>query len=288
MPRHLRIHVPGSLYHLMARGNNGRAVYLGAADYEGFLQALETTRERYPFFLYAYVLMPNHFHLLVEVKEIPTGRLMQALLTSYAHRFNRVHKRYGHVFQGRYKAIVCERDSYLLELVRYLHLNPVRAGLVKRPGEWRWSGHGEYLGTAQRRLIDAGPVLGELATPGRYEAFVREGMKGGYRQEWHPGDSAPFLGAEEFVKRVAKRREPSHSRRSVPMEVLWKEAAKEARLSPEALHHGGRSTRLVEARDGFIRRAVLEGGYQAAAVASFLGCHPSNISRALQKGATSS
>jgi REP element-mobilizing transposase RayT len=284
MARHPRIHAPGVLYHLMARGNNGQAVYLSRGDYEAFLEALQTVRARYPFSLYAYVLMPNHFHLLVEAQEEPTSRWMQALLTKHARRFNRVHGRRGHVFEGRYKAIVCERETYLLELVRYIHLNPVRAGLVKEPGAWKWSGHGEYMGMAKRGLIDPGPVRGQLRTSTRYEAFVREGLKGRYRKEWHPGDSAPFLGAEEFVQRVAKRRKPSSSRRVPPVDVLWRQAATRAGLDREALRHGGRSGRLVAVRDGFIRRAVLECGYRAATVARFLGCHPSNISRALRKG----
>ncbi len=287
MARHPRIHVPGLLYHLMARGNNGQAVYLAPADYEAFLSALQTTRERYPFSLYAYVLMPNHFHLLLEVQETPTGRLMQAVLTGYARRFNRVHRRRGHVFQGRYKAIVCERDRYLLALVRYLHLNPVRAGLVKRPGDWQWSGHGEYLGRTLRGLIDPGPVRGELTTPAQYEAFVRAGLKEGYQAEWHPGESAPFLGTEQFVQRIAKRKDPPLPSHPVPIEGLWQEAAEQAGLSPEALRHGGRTTRLVAAREGFIRRAVWEGGHRASAVAAFLGCHASTISRALQKRASS-
>ena len=151
----------------MARGNNGYAVFLVPADYEAFLQALQTTRECYLFALSAYVLMPNHFHLLLEVGAASTGRMMQALLTGYARRFNRIHRRHGHVFQGQYKAIVCERESYLLELVRYIHLNPVRAGLLKRPGDWQWSGPGEYLGTVKRGLIDPGPGRGQLATPAR-------------------------------------------------------------------------------------------------------------------------
>lgn len=150
MPRHPRIHASGLLYHLMARGNNGQPTFLDQTDYDGFLTALQTTRGRYPFRLYAYVLMPNHVHLLVEVGATPTGKLMQALFTAYVRAFNRRHRRRGHLFQGRYKAIVCDRDSYLLELVRYIHLNPVRAGLVQRPGEWpgvgmvsTWAGTGE-------------------------------------------------------------------------------------------------------------------------------------------------
>src|SRR5947209_1087353 len=185
MPRHPRIHASGLLYHVMARGNNGQEIFLKGNDYEAFLEALDTVRKRYPFYLYAYVLMSNHFHLLLEVIEAPTARIMQSLLTGYARRFNAINRHKGHLFQGRYKAIVCDRDSYLLELVRYIHLNPVRAGLVRRPGEWQWSGHREYLGKEKSGLIDSGPVMGQLRTTARYEAFIRNGAKVNYRAEWH-------------------------------------------------------------------------------------------------------
>src|SRR5262245_2379405 len=151
MPRHPRVHAQGLLYHVMARGNDGRKVFLKDSDYEAFLDGLAVVRKRYPFYLYAYVLMSNHFHLLLEVQQASTGRVLQSLLTGYARRFNRTHRHRGHLFQGRYKAIVCDRDSYLLELVRYIHLNPVRAKMVKRPGEWQWSGHGEILRQGETR-----------------------------------------------------------------------------------------------------------------------------------------
>jgi hypothetical protein len=96
-----------------------------------------------------------------------------------------------------------------LELVRYIHLNPVRAKMVKRPAEWRWSGHGDYLGNEKRGLIDSGPVMGELKTAARYEAFIREGAKVNYRGEWRPGDGAPFLGPERFVKKYRQRNSPA-------------------------------------------------------------------------------
>jgi REP element-mobilizing transposase RayT len=176
----------------MARGNDGQKIFLGQNDCQAFLEALGVVRKRYPFYLYAYVLMSNHFHLLLEVQRSPTARILQSLLTGYVRRFNRSHRHKGHLFQGRYQAIVCDRESYLLELVRYIHLNPVRAGMVKRLGEWPWSGHGEYLGKDKRGLIDAGPVMEELRTAARYEAFVREGARESYRAEWHPGDHAHF------------------------------------------------------------------------------------------------
>jgi len=167
-------------------------IFLGQSDYQAFIEALRIVRQRYPFSLYAYVLMSNHFHLLLEVDRFSTARILQSLLTGYVRRFNRSHRRRGHLFEGRYKAIVCDRDSYLLELVRYIHLNPVRAEMVKRAGEWRWSGHREYLGKEKSGLIDSRPVMEEFRTAARYEAFIREGAKVNYRAEWHPGDGAPF------------------------------------------------------------------------------------------------
>ena len=146
----------------MARGNDGQKIFLNKSDYQAFIEALGTVRQRYPFFLYAYVLMSNHFHLFLEVHRLPTARILQSLLTGYVRRFNKIHCRRGHLFEGCYKAIVCDRDSYLLQLVRYIHLNAVRAAMVKRPGEWQWSGHGEYLGKEKRGLIDSGPVMGKL------------------------------------------------------------------------------------------------------------------------------
>jgi len=285
MPRHLRVHAEGLLYHVMARGNDGQKIFLGENDYRAFTEALRNVRQRYPFSLYAYVLMPNHFHLLLEVQRFPTARILQSLLTGYARRFNKIHRRRGHLFEGRYKAVVCDRDSYLLELVRYIHLNPVRASLVKRPGKWQWSGHGEYLGKERRGLIDSGPVMGQLRTAARYEAFIRDGAKVNYRAEWHPGDGAPFLGPERFVKKIAKEEAvppPTSSRRATLRDLLKSVAAK-SRLSAEILLRKGRLGSVVNARDRFIRDAVLQQGYLASQVASFLNCHPSNISRALQK-----
>ena len=239
--------------------------------------------QRYPFSLYAYALMPNHFHLLLEVHRFPTARILQSLLTGYARRFNKVHRRRGHLFEGRYKAIVCDRDSYLLELVRYIHLNPVRASLVKRPGRWQRSGHGEYLGKQKRELIDSGPVIGQLRTPARYEAFIRYGAKVNCRAEWHPRDGAPFLGSEQFVKKIAKKTIPPPISRRSSLKDLLKSVAAKAGLPAETLLRKARLGSVVNARDRFVRDAVLQHGYLACQVASFLNCHPSNVSRALQK-----
>jgi putative transposase len=287
MPRHPRVHAEGLLYHVMARGNDGQKIFLSQSDYQAFIEALRTVRQRYPFSLYAYVLMSNHFHLLLEVDQVPTARILQSLLTGYVRRFNKIHHRRGHLFEGRYKAIVCDRDSYLLELVRYIHLNPVRAAMVKRPSQWQWSGHCEYLGKEKRGLIDSGPVMGELRTGARYEAFIRDGTKVNYRVEWHPGDGAPFLGPERFVKKIAKETILSPISRRASLKNLLKNVATKSGLSAEILLRKGRLASVVNARDQFIREAVLQQGYLASQVADFLACHPSNVSRALQKNQVS-
>ncbi len=283
MSRHPRVHGEGLLYHVMARGNDGQKIFLRQSDYQAFIEGLRSVRQRYPFYLYAYVLMSNHFHLLLEVDRYPTARILQSLLTGYVRRFNKIHARRGHLFEGRYKAIVCDRDSYLLELVRYIHLNPVRAALIKQPGDWRWSGHGEYLGKEKRGLIDSGPVLGELGTATRYAAFIGEGAKVNYRAEWHPGDGAPFLGPERFVKKISKETLLPPISRRVSLKDLVKRVAAKSGVPAEILLRKGRLANVVQTRDRFIREAVLEQGYLASQVAKFLACHPSNVTRALQK-----
>jgi REP element-mobilizing transposase RayT len=152
MPRHTRVHAEGLLYHVMARGNNGQNVFLRESDYQAFIEALRTVRQRYPFSLYAYVLMSNHFHLLLEVDRFPTARILQSLLTGYVRRFNKTHRRRGHLFEGRYKAI-CAIGIAIFGLVRYIHLSPVRARWSSGPA----SGSGAVtgiLGKGKSGLID--------------------------------------------------------------------------------------------------------------------------------------
>jgi REP element-mobilizing transposase RayT len=133
MARKPRIEFPGALYHVIARGNQRRRTFFNPEDYENYLSRLWSYHEKFHFTLYAHCLMPNHIHLLIESAEVPLSKIMQAIQFSYTQSFNRRHKKVGHLFQGRYKAVLCQKDEYLLELVRYIHLNPVRAGIVKDP-----------------------------------------------------------------------------------------------------------------------------------------------------------
>ncbi|MEE9122545.1 MAG: transposase, partial [Syntrophobacteria bacterium] len=141
MARRPRVHFPGAFYHVIARGNRGQEIFLDKQDYQLYLSFLREYKERYQVLLYAYTLMPNHVHLLIEVSESPLSRLMQSLQFRYTRNFNIKYKKWGHLFQGRYKAILCQKDSYFLELSAYIHLNAVRAGLVKDPAEYQWSSY---------------------------------------------------------------------------------------------------------------------------------------------------
>lgn len=144
MARPTRVHFPGAVYHVIARGNNRESVFLSDADKSYYLKLLARYKLKYPYSLYAYILMDNHLHLLLAVKEQPLARIMQGIQQSYTQYFNKVHARVGHVFQQRYKALLCRSDSYLLTLLRYIHLNPVRAGLSAGV-DYPWSSHRYYL-----------------------------------------------------------------------------------------------------------------------------------------------
>ena len=150
MARKSRVEFDGALYHVIARGNQRRDIFRDEADRETYLERIEHYRERYRCVVYAYVLMSNHVHLLIETGAVGLSKIMQGIQFSYTQRYNRRHRAVGHLFQGRYKAILCDRDAYLLELVRYIHLNSARMKHPQDPWKYRWSSHGAYLGRAVR------------------------------------------------------------------------------------------------------------------------------------------
>ena len=153
MPRIRRILLPGAIYHIIGRGIERRKIFLDTGDREEFLTRLEKSLCSSSYQCFAWALMPNHYHLLVRSSEKPLSSLMGPFLTGYAGRFNRRHKRVGHVFQNRYKSILCQEDAYLLELVRYIHLNPLRGRLVadiKELKRYPWYGHSCLLGKTRR------------------------------------------------------------------------------------------------------------------------------------------
>ncbi len=184
MPRNARIDIPGLLQHVIARGIERRPVFLDDQDKRAFwsrlLQILQETETT----CLAWTLLDNHFHLLLRPKKVKLAEVMRRLLTGYAVEFNLRHKRAGHLFQNRYKSIVCDEDPYLLELVRYIHLNPVRAGLISSLSEledFAWSGHAEILGKAANPLTSVDQVLAHFSrrrqtAKEKYQTFIADGL----------------------------------------------------------------------------------------------------------------
>jgi putative transposase len=160
MARKPRIEFEGALYHIIARGNQRQDIFRVREDFAKYLNLLARYKERYSFFLYAYALMKNHVHLLLETTQIPLSKILQGLQQSYTTYFNRKYSTVGHLFQGRYKAILCNKDEYLLTLIKYIHLNPLRAKVTKSLDDYLWSSHRAYLTTVQSsELLDTDFVL---------------------------------------------------------------------------------------------------------------------------------
>jgi len=205
-----RIEIKGGLYHVITRGNNRQLIFCDRSDYDRFLLQLANQKARLPFFLYAYCLMPNHVHLLIEQADDPISRIMQRLLTSFSQYHNRKYGKSGHLLQGRYKAILCQSDQYLAELVRYIHLNPVRARMVRSPEEFEYSSHRAYVGKDCAPLVDSEPLLRHFGARksqarNRFSVFVRAGMNLGHREELYSADEGRILGSEDFIEATKHR-----------------------------------------------------------------------------------
>jgi len=208
MARKPRIHVPGGLYHVMLRGNGGQAIFFSDADRYRLFLLVQDGVERFGHRIHAFCLMKNHIHLVVQAGDIPLSRIMQNLSFRYTRWVNSRHKRTGHLFQGRYKALLVDKDSYLLELVRYVHLNPVRAGMVTDPDVYQWSGHRAYLGEEHLTWLTCDAVLAQFGDSidmarAKYARFVMEGINETYRADFHQGgDDSRLLGEDRFLQQV--------------------------------------------------------------------------------------
>jgi REP element-mobilizing transposase RayT len=209
MARKPRIHAPGACYHVILRGNGKQDIFFDAPDRYRFYLLLQEGVERFGHRIHAFCLMTNHVHLAVQVADQPLSRIMQNLSFRYTRWVNGRHDRSGHLFQGRYKAVLIDGDAYLLELVRYIHLNPVRAGMVSSPGAYPWSGHKAYCGQETLPWLTTDVTLAMLSARRNtairaYVAFVNDGIGTGRRGEFHgeKADDSRFLGGDEFVSNL--------------------------------------------------------------------------------------
>ena len=290
MPRKPRIHFPGALYHVIARGNRGEKIFRNEKDYQLYLRFLSEYKDRYGFSLYAYTLMPNHIHLLIEVNEVPLSRLMQNLQFRYTRNFNIKYKNYGHLFQGRYKAILCEKDSYLLELSAYIHLNAVRAGLVNDPINYRWCSYRSYIRKEKdNNLVERNFLLSQFSDKKKvaikeYEHFVKARIGQGHRKDLYALKDQRFLGHDTFVEQVHRRfnEEPSFFY-TISIYEIVSEVSSALTISPDLFYSPTRNRQGAMGRSivGYVGRKV--GGHQMKGIAEHFHRDPVAISQGIKR-----
>ena len=207
MARPLRIEYPGAYYHVTSRGNERKAIFRDDQDREKFLDLLERAVEEFHLWLHCYVLMSNHYHLLLETPKGGLNRALRYLNGVYTQTFNRRHNRVGHLFQGRYKAILVDKESYLLELSRYVHLNPWRLKKSQDPFAYRWSSLAAYVSrVAAPKWLTTTEVLSYFGSKGKrgYKEFVADRMQTGVKTPWDEVKGQALIGSDEFVEEVAE------------------------------------------------------------------------------------
>jgi putative transposase len=321
MPRGPRLDAPGCLHHVIARGIERRPLFADDADREDLLARLAVLTERTGTAVLAWALLPNHFHLLLRTAAAPLSDVMRVLNTGYAVRFNRRHRRAGYLFQNRFKSFLVEEERYLLELVRYIHLNPLRAHLVSTLEElegFPWTGHAALLGRIDRPWQAVSSVLplfglGVGAARAAYRQFVAEGsaassraklLAGGLRR--HQGgwvrrtehirgrDRWAFderiLGSGEFTERVltehaAAAQPAAVNPTDIPtlLSALLQRAAAQCAAAPGEITSSSHRAAPVRGRALFCRWAVVDLGVSSNAVARFLGVTRQSVRRALER-----
>ncbi len=275
------------MYHVIARGNERRAIFRDDRDREEYLSRLARSRERFGIKLLAYCLMDNHLHLAVERGPVALSRVMHSLHGAYTQWFNVRHGRVGHLFQGRYKALLVEKDRYLLALVRYIHENPVKARLVARPQEYLWSSDRHYRRGGGPDWLDLDEVLaqfgrGRVAAARKYRRFMGEPVELSYEQvETHGGT---VKGEEEFAHtafRAAAEFIPK--RRGLSIARVAAAVAREHDVDTAALRRPGRYRDLAQLRaiTAFVARDV--AGYSVASVARHFQREESTVVRRVLK-----
>jgi REP element-mobilizing transposase RayT len=280
MARPLRLEFPGALYHVTSRGNARQPIYAEDEDRRAFMTVLAQVVARHGWLCHAFCLMDNHYHLLIETRNPNLSAGMRQLNGVYTQRYNRRHGRVGHVFQGRFKAIVVDRDGYLLELARYIVLNPVRAGMVKNPARYYWSSYRATAGLSPTlEGLSCNWLLSqfsrqEAAARRRYVHFVREGNQAD--SPWLQLEGQIFLGGEEFIARLKPWLHKAAGFKEIPCAQRYAGRPSLAKLIPaRVLHHRRR-------RNAAIHQAFFKHGYRMSEIARHVGLHYSSISKILK------
>ena len=321
MPRKARIDAAGALHHIICRGIERRKLFWTDFDRDDFLERLETVLIETGTPCYAWALMPNHLHLLLRTGNAPIFKVMSRVLSGYAGGFNRRHRRSGHLFQNRYKSILCQEDAYLLELVRYIHLNPLRSELAASLDDldrYRFSGHSILMGHQVNAWQDVNTVLklfGKRTSSARkgYRDFVEEGISLGKRPEltggglirsmggWctvkatrrvreHVKGDERILGDSDFVESVLLEQNERLERRyaiqsqGYDFQAVIRRVGDIFSLDPEMVLSAGKQPVRVEARSVACYWAVRELGITTVEVSRRLGITQSAVTKAVYRG----
>lgn len=253
MARKPRIHFPGAFYHVILRGNAGQPVFIDDADRYRYYLLMQEVTAKFGCRIHTFCCMTNHIHIALQVGTLPLSRIMQNLTLRYTTWINRKYHRTGHVFQGRFKAILLDADSYLLELVRYIHLNPVRAGIVSQPEDYPWSGHLAYLGKEELHWLTTEWILSQFsadilqARKGYYE-FVLAGMDECRRSEFHSGTlEGRILGDDCFAEEILQKA-GQQLYQPKPLEEIVDAVCQHFCISPKEIAAFGKTKPHSEAR----------------------------------------
>ena len=321
MPRQARIDAPGALHHVMVRGIERRRIFLDNQDRDNFVERLGDIVTETKTMCLGWALIPNHVHILLRTGQTPLTRVMSRLLTGYAVSYNRRYRRHGHLFQNRYKSILCQEDIYLLELVRYIHLNPLRAKLVKSLTEsdkYPYSGHSALMGTVQREFQNTDFILrqfGKKVPSARraYRAYVEKGIAQGRRPElvggglirsaggWsavktmrrakdHMKSDERILGDGEFAQSIldgAKERLDERYRlkaQGYDLDKVVNRVSSELGITPEQVWLPGKHPITVKARSLFCYWAVRKLGFSATELSKKLGISQPSVSISVKRG----
>lgn len=275
MSRPLRIEYAGALYHLTSRGDRREAIYEDDEDRQRFLDTLAEVAERYNWVCHAYCLMTNHYHLVAETVEGKLSQGMRHLNGVYTQASNRRHARNGHLFQGRFKGILVDRDAYLLELTRYVVLNPVRAGMVDTPEQWPWSSYRAMIGAVPTpNWLEVHGLLSQFGASReearhRYRAFVDQGVG---RDIWQGLRQQIYLGDEAFVTHVQTKSQIEGDRLSVPQA--------QRRPPPPSL---AQIAEHSSDRNAAIAAAYATGAYTYREIAGYFGVHMATVGRIVRR-----
>jgi putative transposase len=277
MARPLRIEYPGAVYHVTSRGNGRKNIFEDDQDRQIFLSILGSVVKRYNWLCHSYCLMDNHYHLMIETPDANLSAGMRQLNGVFTQAYNRRHRKPGHIFQGRFKAILVQKENYLLELCRYVVLNPVRAGAVQKVEDWRWSSYQATAGIGKdQEVLTSDWILGLFATQRtvakrRYRKFVRDGIHGG--ASWEELQSKVLLGEEEFVEKFRDVLEDKKQVKEIPRSQRY--------MGRPSLGNIFRGQETKAQRNMSINNAHTIQGYTLKEIADYLGIHYTTVSKVI-------